>query len=235
MFTKKMFTIFAIALFSFICAASEINAQETKTIKVDAKMKSVDTGDKLEPGDIVEVTDVKGTPQFNESKGFDYQGNQSNPVTPTYEYNKAGTYSLVAFVGNKNNHYQVRKSIFATAPVSGNLFFAYNDESNRYSDNKGAFDVTYKIIKKAKICTVDAGSELDFSWVNKTGAPITVSWINYKCAEEAPQTVQPNASYRGTTYIGHIFRIRDAKSKEEIGLINVEATSKSVDIFPKKK
>jgi hypothetical protein len=235
MFTKKIFSFFVIALFSFICAASEINAQETKTIKVDAKMKSVDTEVKLEPGDIVEVTDVKGTPQFNESKGFDYNGNPTNPVTPTYEYNKAGTYSLVAFVGNKNNHYQVRKSIFATAPVSGNLFFAYNDESHRYSDNKGAFDVTYRIIKKAKICSTDSGARLDFAWINKTGAPITISWINFECVEQPPETFQPNEVYRGNTGVGHLFRVRDAKSKAEIGLITVEATSKNVDILPMKK
>ncbi len=235
MFTKKIVTLFVITLFAFISAASEIKAQDVKTIRVDATKKSVDTGVKLEPGDIVEVTDVKGTPQFNETKGFDYKGNPSNKVDPTYEYIKADTYSLIAFFGNKNTHYQVRKSIFATAPTGGNLFFAYNDQSNRYTDNKGGFDVTYKIIKKAKVCTVDAGAELNFKWINKTGAPITVSWINYKCVEQTPKRVEPNAPYEGKTYIGHIFRVRDDKSKEEIGLINVEPTSANVDILPKKK
>jgi hypothetical protein len=239
MFTKKMFTIFVIALFSFISTTSEIKAQDSKTIKVDSTKKAVDTGVKLEPGDIVEVTNVTGqvwvSGPADGSGGVSFTGNSNIPNIPgyanSYQFSKATPHSLVAYVGNTKNHYQVRKSIFHTAPVAGNLFFAFNDNMTHYDDNKGVFDVTYKIIKKAKICSVDSGPELNFSWVNKTGAPITVSWINFKCVEEAPQTVQPNASYGGKTYIGHIFRIRDAKSKQEIGLVTVEPSSAKVDIL----
>jgi len=240
MFTKKMFTIFAIALFSLICAASEISAQ---TIKIDPLKKSIDTGVRMEPGDIVEVMEVNGQIWVNGpgggGGGTSYTGSPGIPNIPghqnSYQYSKATPHSLVAYVGNPGNHYQVRKSVFQAASNAGNLFFGFNDNADNYGDNKGGWDVTYRIVKKAKICSIESGTRLRFAWINKTGAPITVSWINDKCVEEAPQTFQPNDKFSGETSVGHIFRIRDAKSKEEIGLITVEATSKNVDIFPKKK
>ena len=57
--------------------------------------------------------------------------------------------------------------------------------------------------------------------------------LNDKCQEQPPKTVQPNDTYGGTTYIGHMFRIRDEKTKEEIGFIDVEPSSAKVDILKK--
>lgn len=238
---KKMFRIFVITLLTSICALKEINAQDTRTITIDPKKKVVDTGVKLEVGDIVEVSNVTGSVWVNGpgggGGGVSFTGSPNIPNIPghqnSYQFSKATPHSLVAYVGNIKNHYQVRKSIFHTAPVAGNLFFAFNDNMDFYGDNTGAFTATYRVIKKTKICTTNSGPELNFSWINKTGAPITISWINDKCVEESPKTVQPNESYGGKTYIGHIFRIRDAKSNQEIGLITVENTSAKVDILPR--
>lgn len=244
MFTKKMFTIFAIALFSFIYATSDINAQEQKTIKIDPLKKSIDTGVKMELGDIVEVIEVKGQIWVNGpgggGGGKSLTGSPGTPNIPghqnSYQYSKATPHSLVAYVGNPGNHYQVRKSIFQAASNAGNLFFGFNDNADNYGDNKGGWDVTYRIVKKAKICTFNSGPQLTINWTNKSGADVTVNWINDKCVENQPgQLLKSNDSFGLKTSVGHIFRIRDAKTKEEIGLITVEATSTQVDIFAKQK
>ena len=224
-----------------ISVGSQITAQEVKTIKIDPTKNSIDTGVRLQPGDMVEVTQVTGkiwvSGPGNGPGGVDYTGSPNIPNIPgaanSYQYSKATPHSLVAYVGNMNNHYQVRKSILQTATVAGNLFLGFNDNMTMYGDNKGGWDVTYKIIRKAEVCNYKSGPQLKFTWTNKTGAPITVSWVNFKCQDDPPKTVQPNATYDGLTYIGHMFRIRDERTKEEIGFITVEQTSAKVDILKK--
>ena len=239
---RKNVRLFIFAFVALISVGSQIIAQEVKTIKIDPLKKSIDTGVTLQPGDMVEVQQVTGQVWYSGTGkgpgGVEYTGSPNVPNIPgdanSYQFSKATPHSLVAFVGNINNHYQIRKSILQKAPVAGNLFFAVNDNMQWYGDNKGGLDVTYKIVRKAEVCNYKTGAELSFAWTNKTGAPITVSWLNGKCIDEPPKTVQPNAAYSGTTYIGHMFRIRDEKTKEEIGFITVEKSSEKVDILKKK-
>lgn len=241
MFMKKGTRSFLFTLLAVAAMGSQSNAQEAMTIKIDPLKKSIDAGIKMEPGDIIEVMDVKGqiwaSGPGGGGGGKTFTGSPNIPNTPgyanSYQYAKATPHSLVAYVGNPSNHFQIRKSIFQAAPIAGNLFFAFNDNAPHYGDNKGEWLVTYRIIKKAKICSSESGARLNFEWVNKTGAPITISWINFQCKEETPKPVKPNEAYSGNTAVGHVFRIRDAKNNE-IGLVTVEPTSAKVDILPKK-
>ncbi len=218
-----------------LLSASATHAQGPQTIKIDPTKKSVDTGVQLAPGDIVEVVDVKGSVWVSGpgggGNGVTYQGNENTkPSTSYYEYAKATPHSLVAFIGDKTNHYQVRRNIFTEAATSGNLFFAFNDGSAHYNDNKGAFDVTYRVIKKAKVCSPASGERLPISWLNKTGIPVRVNWINFDCKEETSnRLIQPNGVFGGETAVGHLFRVRDEKGAD-LGVITVEKTSSNVNI-----
>lgn len=238
---KKNAAAFAFVFAAVTLTGSQSDAQEVKTVKIDPTKESIDTGVLLQPGDLVQVTQVTGKNSFSGPGtgpgGVDYLGSPGTPNIPglqnSYRYSKATPHSLVAYVGNANNHYQVRMNILQTAPAAGNLFFGLNDNMTMYGDNKGGLEVTYKVIRKAEACNYKSGPQLDFTWTNKTGAPITVSWVNGSCQEEAPKTVQPNDTYGGKTYLGHLFRIRDEKTKAEIGTITIEQASAKMDILKK--
>lgn len=234
MYTKKIVTLFVFALVVLISVASESKAQTPQTVKVDPTKFKTDTGVKMDAGDIVEVIDVKGTVWLSGpgggGGGVTYRGNEKAPLSPTYyEYPAAVPSSLVGFIGDKKNFFQIRMDIFTEAKTNGNLFFAFNDGTAHYFDNKGGFEVTYRIIKKAKICSPQSGNRLPIKWVNKTGKPIMVHWIGFDCKEGPGKLVQPNGIYGGETSVGHIFRLRDEKGAD-LGLISVESYSTNVDI-----
>jgi hypothetical protein len=235
---KSSTALVALAFAVLLGNASESAAQATK-IRVDFTKKSIDTGVKLDPGDIVEVTEISGTVQHNRGgKGHGPEGS-TEKLSPSYHlYANAQPGTLLAYVGDAKNHYQVRKSIFAEAKSAGNLFFAINDAKDHYHDNAGGFDVSYRVIKKAMVRSPSApaaakkpAAKLDIQWVNKTGGPITVNWIDTSGTEKkSAETIAPNKIFAGSTYVGHLFRVRDAKGAQ-IGLITVEPTSSKVDIL----
>ncbi len=237
MFTKKIFTLFVITFFFIISAASEINAQEIKNLKVDSKLKMVDTGVTINEGDIVEVIDVTGNVKLsgpaNGKGGITFEGNKNTEKSTDYfEFANAAEHSLVMWIGNKAKHVQARKLIAIEANASGNLFFALNDGSKHYGDNSGEFNITYKIIRKKDLCSSRTNEKVNIKWVNKTGEPIRVHWFNFNCQEEATtKVVQPNEVFEGISYAGHIFRVRDDKTKSDLGLIVVEPAKSNFDIY----
>ncbi len=237
MFTKKLFTLFAIAVFALISAASEIRAQEIKTLKVDPKLKMVDTGVRINLGDIVEVTGVTGTIKLsgpaNGKGGVTHAGNKNTTRSTDYfEFRNAAEHSLVMWIGNKGTHFQARTLIATEAKTSGNLFFALNDGTQHYGDNSGEFNVTYKVIRKEELCSSRTQEKVNIKWTNKTGGPIRVHWYNFQCVEEATtKVVQPGAVFDGISYKGHIFRVREDKTTNDFGLIVVEPAKATFDIY----
>lgn len=235
MMTRKTFTRIVGAVVVLFAASSEMHAQSLQTITIDPKKTSVDTGVQMEPGDIVEVVDVKGTVWVSGpgggGGGVTYQGNQNTkPSTSYYEYAKATPHSLVAFIGNKSTHYQVRRNIFTEAATSGNLHFAFNDGSAHYKDNSGSFEVAYRVIKKAKVCSPAGGDPVSVNWTNKTGVPVRVTWINFDCKEEPrSELLAPDGVFSQETYVGHLFRVRDEKGAD-LGVITVDKSSSNVNI-----
>lgn len=239
MFKKKIAALFLLTLIVFISAASQIHAQEPKTVKIDAKVQFVDTGIKIDAGDIIEVVDITGQAWVSGKGGGPggkkYAGTEK-PSTSNgqyFLYPNATEHTIVAFVDKKDyrtNAYQVRKNIYTQASNAGNLFFAFNDGYDHYGDNSGEFNVTYRIIKKAKVCSETTGKRLPIKWINKTGMPVRVNWINFDCKEETSASlIQPNGVFSGETEVDHIFRVRSEKGAD-IGLIRVESNSQNVDI-----
>lgn len=237
MFTKKIVTLLVITLFAFISAASVIKAQEIKTLKVDPKLKMVDTGVKINPGDIVEVTDVTGKIKLSGPAdgrgGITHEGNKNTKKSTDYfEFANAAEHSLVMWIGNKGKHFQARKLIATEADTGGNLFFALNDGKNHYGDNSGEFNVTYKIIRKDNLCSQRTNEKVNIKWINKTGIPIRVNWFNFKCQEEpSDRLIQPGGVFDGISYKGHIFRVREDGTKKDLGLIVVEPAKATFDIY----
>lgn len=209
-----------------------VQAREPMKVAVDSRQKAVDTHVKIEKGDIIEVIDITGSIAVSKNApGVSYAGNQNiKPSTDYYAFAKATPHSLVAYVGSPGHHYQVRKNIFTEAVASGNLFFAFNDGSQHYHDNSGEFQVTYRVIKKEKICSPSSNAKLNIAWTNKTGVPVRVNWINHACVEEpSARLIAPDAAFTGQTYVGHLFKVRDEKGTDH-GLITVETTSTKVNI-----
>ena len=75
------------------------------------------------------------------------------------------------------------------------------------------------------------GNKLPIKWINKTGKPIRVNWINLKCEEEtSDRLIQPGGIFDGISYTGHIFRVRDEDSKDNLGLIVVKPAISNFNI-----
>ena len=237
MFTKKIVTLFAAAFLCFTYAASEINAQEMKTIKVDPKLKMVDTGVKINKGDIVEVTDVTGKVKLSgpaDGKGgITFEGNKNTKKSTSYfEFANAAEHSLVMWIGDKGRHFQARKLIATEADTSGNLYFALNDGTRHYGDNSGEFNIKYKVIRKDELCSSRTSEKVNIKWTNKTGVPVRVNWFNFKCQEEpSDRLIQPGGVFDGISYKGHIFRVREDATKNDLGLIVVEPAKATFDIY----
>lgn len=234
MFTKKLFTLTALALVIFISAASGIKAQETKTIEVDGTVKFVDTGVKLNKGDVVQVTNVTGDIKVNTAAttGKNYEGNKNTVTSSDYfEYRNAGEHALVMWVGDKSKHKQVRKHIAEDVATDGNLFFAFNDGKNYYGDNSGKFTVTYKIIRKDKVCSPPTNQKVNIAWKNETGKTLRINWINFDCTEEKNnREIKPGEVYDGYSFVGHLFRVRDFTSNEDYGFITVDNSNAKMSI-----
>ena len=229
--------LLVITLVAFISIASEIEAQEIKTLKVDPKLKMVDTGVKINKGDIVEVTDVTGKVKLSGPAdgrgGITFEGNKNTKKSTSYfEFANAAEHSLVMWIGDKGKHFQARKLIATEADTSGNLHFALNDGTRHYGDNSGEFNVTYKIIRKDNLCSQRTGEKVNIKWTNKTGEPVRVNWYNFKCQEEpSDRLIQPGGVFDGISYKGHVFRVREDKTKNDLGLIVVEPAKSTFDIY----
>lgn len=62
-------------------------------------------------------------------------------------------------------------------------------------------------------------------WVNKAKTRIKVSWINFNCEEGEAQIVEPDATFEGTSYEGHVFKIL-------IGYESDESSSETITVSP---
>ncbi|MBL7702100.1 MAG: hypothetical protein JNM14_07605 [Ferruginibacter sp.] len=89
---------------------------------------------------------------------------------------------------------------------------------------------------KEGVFSLDYGESLHVEWINKTGRAIYVNWISYDGTEvfdeerKQKQLIPPDGTYIDDTYIGHVFRVRNADTNEELGLITVDASKSEYDI-----
>lgn len=156
MFKKKIVTLFAIALFSSVFAASEIDAQGYSIFKVDSKNPLPTSTVNVNEGDIIFIQSIQGT--FKPAKRFDpmeHQGkvNANKPAGDKFLYPKAGSASIVTVIGDQANYWHTTEGMVIKANKSGNLHFAINDWKTNYDDNVGEFSVYYFHFRKSDIKT----------------------------------------------------------------------------------
>lgn len=90
---------------------------------------------------------------------------------------------------------------------------------------------------KDGIFSLGYGKSLHVEWVNKTGRAIYVNWIGYDGTERVfdderkqRELIPPDGTYIDDTYIGHVFRVRDADTNKDMGLITVDASKSNYSI-----
>lgn len=171
MLTKKIFSLFAITLFAIICAVSEINAQTVeakitvKDITVDATSETVDTGIVAMPGDRIEIT-AEGQTKYGTTEVWDYKGRVSNKkIGGPFAFPNAEEFSLVGWIGDRKNFFQVSKMGSYENGKSGTLYLAINDWSGKhYANNAGGLFVTVKLIRYYEIKA--EGTDAKAAWGN---------------------------------------------------------------------
>lgn len=90
---------------------------------------------------------------------------------------------------------------------------------------------------KDGIFSLDYGEMINIEWVNKTDKSIYIHWIRYDGTErefengqEEELVIPPDGIYFETSYIGHVFRVRDAKTYADLGIITVDASKANYEI-----
>jgi hypothetical protein len=220
-------------LMAFVCfatTASELRAQ-SHTVSVAAEKQSVDTGVVVEKGDFIEVVGISGsvfdTKPTEGAKGIGYHGKENTaPSNGNFLYPKMGQHSLLGFVKDGTNEFQVRTNVGVEALQSGNLFFAFNDWASHYHDNEGAFEVTFKVTKKEKVRSLPSEKKVEIKWTNKSKAPVLINWINFEGVEEkSDRVIENDGLFDGISFVDHVFRVRDAKTNADLGLIFVKESN----------
>ena len=80
--------------------------------------------------------------------------------------------------------------------------------------------------KAAKICTMGGDKQVPIKWTNNTKRTLRINWVSYDCKEENnSREIKPGQVYDGVSYAGHIFVVRDFKSKEQLGHIIVTTSN----------
>lgn len=148
-----------------------LNVKATVTVKnitVDAARQTVDTGLKVQPGDIIKVS-AMGIHQPGIGQTWTFAGDKTGKVSPNHTFRNADPWSLVAWVGSetdKADYFQVSKNHTVKAERTGSLYLAVNDLINNYADNRGGINVavilyrTYSISAEVNDLESAWGSEL---------------------------------------------------------------------------
>jgi hypothetical protein len=150
-----------------------------------------------------------------------------------------GEYKNAAAIGladNSMSSIKVGKNVYAIV-CDQNDFKGACEVHNSHDDDlrnnpmvKNDTATSIKVVK-AKVCSPQTNEPVNIKWTNKTGKPIRINWIKFDCTEESnPRLIQPGGVYDGSSFAGHIFRVRDDKTKENLGLIYVTSTNATLDV-----
>jgi DNA-binding winged helix-turn-helix (wHTH) protein len=115
-----------------------------ENITIDASQKNVDTGIKVQAGDIIDLS-VVGHYQNETGKVWTFEGDKNVDVSTDQTFPKSALWSLVGWIGtesDKDKYFQVSKTKTITADKSGTLYFALNDRKNNSENKSGELNVT---------------------------------------------------------------------------------------------
>lgn len=138
-----------------------------KNISVDATRETLDTGIKVQPGDVITIS-ADGKHRYGTDEIWTYEGNKMAQISDAHAFQKADPWSLVGWVGNeldKTDYFQVSKASPFTANKSGFLYFAVNDWKNEYSNNRGGLNVTVMLTRASRIYAQEG--DIKAAWGNE--------------------------------------------------------------------
>lgn len=152
---------------------------------------------------------------------------------------KAGEYKNAAAKGLANNtmsSIKVGKNVYVEVCDLDDFkgaceIFDKNDDDFRNNPLiKNDIVSSIKVVKAknegAKVCSPQTNEKVNIKWTNQTGKPIRINWINFDCAEESSdRLIQPGGVFDGYSFVGHVFHVRDGKTKESLGKILVTSTN----------
>lgn len=146
---------------------------------------------------------------------------------------KAGEYKDAAAIGLANNTMsaiKVGSGVYAIACDGDNFtgaceVFDGNDGDLRNNPTiKNDRVSSLKIVqsKNSQVCSPRSSEKVPIKWTNNTNRTLRINWINFDCKEENnPREIKPGQVYDGGSFVGHVFRVTDFNTKENLGLIYV--------------
>lgn len=124
----------------------DVNTKITiENITVDANRENVDTGIKVQSGDLIYLS-VVGEYKQETDRIWTFEGDKNAEGSSSeYIFEKAAPRSLIGWVGSKTDHndyFQVSENNSVMAKKSGILYFALNNLKNNADKKSGEFIVT---------------------------------------------------------------------------------------------
>lgn len=168
---------------------------------------SKNLGDKKVNFDIINKTDKPLIVNF-----VDYNCKETpskNQIAP------GGTFNAFSYNGNVHRVREVGSNklleeISATPSTPSKIIIG-QDKSNNVKTNApvGKQQSTGEVVPNACSKNLD-GRQVNIEVANVTGKAFTVNWVDPNCKETTSnQVVQPNEIFKGTSYNGHAFRVRE--------------------------
>ncbi len=77
------------------------------------------------------------------------------------------------------------------------------------------------------MCSPPAEGAFDVEFVNSSSQHVSFRWVDFECKERDGPSLAAGERVKGTTYPGHIFRVRD----DERRLLNAYVASKAKPLF----
>ena len=78
-------------------------------------------------------------------------------------------------------------------------------------------------------CSVTTGAGVTLNIKNTCSNPVDVYWVDYQCGEKKYLTIQSGTTQAQGTYVGHVWRVRDAASGALVAEIQAP-TGTTVDV-----
>lgn len=155
---------------------------------------------------------------------------------------KVGEYKDAAAIGlvdNSMSSIKVGKGVYAVACDGPNLtgacevFDGHDDDLRNNPTIKNDRVSSIKVVqsKNSQVCSPRSNEKIPIKWTNKTNRTLRINWINFDCKEENnPREIKPGEVYDGGSFVGHVFRVTDFNTKENLGLIYVTSSNATQDL-----
>lgn len=138
-----------------------------KNITVDATREAVDTGLKVQPGDVINIS-AMGIHTHGTDETWTAEGDKATEASPEYVFQNAAPWSLVVWIGtetDKTYYFQTSKNSTIKAERGGYLYLTINDRQPHYASNRGGLNVDVRLFRTFSIYAED--NDYKAAWGNE--------------------------------------------------------------------